>query len=127
MSNPKPNWWPQNPYPEDIFVMKRDRYPEIVPDDMTRTALSGCLGREFWEIASNMIWTALQNHREDMEDTIAALQADLDEAAGLLEQTNNYAEGAGCDYCGWTGCYFCGPRMKWLVAIAAFLAKKEAK
>ena len=64
---------------------------------------------------------------ECSQKRIAALQADLDEAAGLLEQTNNYAEGAGCDYCGWTGCYFCGPRMKWLVAIAAFLAKKEAK
>ncbi len=56
----KPNWWPKNPYPEDIFPMERDNYAEVVPDPKTRTALSGMLGREFWEIASRSIWDAIQ-------------------------------------------------------------------
>lgn len=58
----KPKWWPKNPYPEKIFPMKRDKYPEIVPDKCIRTALSGMLGREFWEIASNDIWRAVQEN-----------------------------------------------------------------
>jgi len=52
----RPDWWPKCPYPESIFPMPRERYAEIVPDPATRTALSGCLGREFWNIASDTIW-----------------------------------------------------------------------
>ena len=51
MKNNKPDWWPQNPYPESVFPMMREDYAEVVPDEKTRTALSGMLGREFWEIA----------------------------------------------------------------------------
>jgi len=61
----KPDWWPTNPYPEDIFVMKRERYAEIVPDPDLRTGLSGCLGRIFWEIASDSIFEAYTNHCEE--------------------------------------------------------------
>jgi len=61
----KPEWWPKNPYPVEIFPMPREEYSEIVPDPHLRTALSGMLGREFWEIASNAIWAALQNHIDD--------------------------------------------------------------
>lgn len=46
--------------------MPRTRYAEIVPDPDIRTGLSGMLGREFWEIASDMIWDAIQTHLEDM-------------------------------------------------------------
>ena len=56
----KPDWWPQNPYPSDIFTMPRERYAEIVPDDTLRTGLSGMLGREFWNIASECIWREMQ-------------------------------------------------------------------
>jgi hypothetical protein len=63
----KPSWWPKNPYPEDIFPMKRSEYSKIVPDDKTRTALSGCLGRMFWDIASDAILDALKFHLENME------------------------------------------------------------
>ena len=63
----KPDWWPDNPYPESIFPMKREEYPSVVPDRHKRTALSGMLGRVFWGIASNSIWVALQNHIKDME------------------------------------------------------------
>jgi len=61
----KPDWWPENPYPEDIFPMDRSRYPEIVIDPEIRTALSGMLGRIFWEIASESIWEAYKNSLED--------------------------------------------------------------
>jgi len=55
----KPDWWPKCPYPESIFPMPRERYVEIVPDPKLRTALSGMLGREFWDIASETIWEAM--------------------------------------------------------------------
>ena len=55
----KPNWWPRNPYPESIFTMSEEQYPEIVPDPKLRTTLSGMLGRRFWDIASDAIWAAM--------------------------------------------------------------------
>jgi len=55
----KPDWWPKNPYPIDVFPMPEERYPEIVPDPDLRTALSGMLGRQFWDIASEAIWEAM--------------------------------------------------------------------
>lgn len=58
----KPEWWPENPYPEIVFPMDAKKYLEIVPDPKTRTALSGCLGRLFWNIASEAIWESVQNH-----------------------------------------------------------------
>ena len=64
----KPDWWPKNPYPSDIFVMSRDQYQEIVPDPDVRTALSGMLGREFWDIASNEIWERLINRAMEEEN-----------------------------------------------------------
>lgn len=62
----KPTFWPKNPYPEDIFPMKRERYAEIVPDPDVRTALSGMLGRVFWEIASEEIWNELKEQIEEL-------------------------------------------------------------
>ena len=58
----KPNWWPKNPYPEYIFPMQREKYSEVVPDPGSRTALSGMLGREFWDIASESIYDALRSN-----------------------------------------------------------------
>ena len=55
----KPDWWPKNPYPSDIFPMPREKYEEIVPDPDLRTGLSGMLGREFWNIASEAVWDRL--------------------------------------------------------------------
>lgn len=62
---PKPEWWPKNPYPESVFPMPRDEYQIIVPDPRTRTALSGMLGRLFWNIASEAIWDAMQDEYID--------------------------------------------------------------
>ena len=55
----KPDWWPKNPYPSDIFPMPKEKYEEIVPDPDLRTGLSGMLGREFWNIASEAVWDRL--------------------------------------------------------------------
>ena len=55
----KPSWWLKNSYPPDIFPMPREEYEEIVPDPGLRTGLSGMLGREFWNIASEAIWNRL--------------------------------------------------------------------
>jgi hypothetical protein len=57
----KPIWWPKNPYPEDVFTMTVDDYIEMFPDPAQRTAISGCLGRIFWNIASDAIWEGFQN------------------------------------------------------------------
>ena len=66
----KPTWWPRNPYPEDIFPMQRKDYAEVVPDPLTRTRISGMLGREFWEIASEGIWNAWQDELTEIRDAV---------------------------------------------------------
>lgn len=68
----KPDWWPRDPFPEDIFPMARERYQEIVPDPDIRSALSGCLGRHFWGIASDAIWNAFRLAREEEDDISVA-------------------------------------------------------
>jgi hypothetical protein len=73
----KPDWWPRCPYPESVFPMPREEYENVVPDPNTRTALSGMLGREFWGLASDAIWDALQNHLQDLE--IEQLRGEKDE------------------------------------------------
>lgn len=64
-----PAWWPQCPYPVEIFPLPLSRYPAIVPDEAQRTALSGSLGRHFWQIASEEIWRSylleLQDRKRD--------------------------------------------------------------
>jgi len=49
------------------------RYAEIVPDPMTRTALSGVLGREFWEIASESILAAMEAAVGELVDELDTL------------------------------------------------------
>ena len=67
MDKEKPNWWPENPYPEVIFPMPKKDYAKIVPDPMTRTALSGMLGREFWDIASETIFDRYKENLEEID------------------------------------------------------------
>ena len=64
----KPDWWPENPYPVEIFTMLLEDYSKIIPDPNTRTAVSGMLGREFWEIASKSIWDAMCQAKEEQEE-----------------------------------------------------------
>jgi hypothetical protein len=58
----RPWWWPENPYPEDIFPMTIDEYVAAIPDPHLRTAISGCLARFGWRIAETQIWDAWQRH-----------------------------------------------------------------
>ena len=69
----KPTWWPDNPYPVDVFPMSDEQYPKIVPDPIVRTALSGCMGRLFWNIASNAIWNHLVEVSFESDITLAEL------------------------------------------------------
>ena len=52
----RPDWWPQCPYPEDVFPMTTEEYAAAVPDEKLRTAISGFLCRLGWEVASEAIW-----------------------------------------------------------------------
>ena len=67
----KPDWWPENPYPSDLFPMEREEYATIVPDPIRRTALTGMLGREIWEIASEMIWSRIRERAIDGELSVS--------------------------------------------------------
>jgi hypothetical protein len=64
-AKPKPSWWPQNPYPADLFPMEREEFAKIILDPRLRTAIAGCLGRMFWEIASDSIWEAWQREQSE--------------------------------------------------------------
>lgn len=55
----KPDWWPKNPYPKSVFVMTIDEYAKTVPNPKTRTAISGCLGRMFFETISDDLFERL--------------------------------------------------------------------
>ena len=59
----KPEWWPECPYPESVFPMTVDEYVKAVPGEKLRTAISGSLGREFWNIASEAIFAALEKSK----------------------------------------------------------------
>ncbi len=74
----KPNWWPENPYPESVFPMKESEYPALVPDEKTRTALSGMLARRTWNVCSDEIW-------ELVKDDLAQLKTVEDERDRLRE------------------------------------------
>jgi len=61
----KPDLWPKNPYPIEIFPMTIDEYIEQIPDPILRTAISGYLGRLFWNIASETIWEKINEAIEN--------------------------------------------------------------
>lgn len=43
--------------------MTVEDYVILMPDPQLRTALSGCMGRLFWDIASDSILEAWRNHQ----------------------------------------------------------------
>lgn len=54
----KPAWWPECPWPEEIWPMTEEQYVAAVPDENLRTAISGYLARFGWERAEAKILTA---------------------------------------------------------------------
>ena len=61
----KPEWFPENPYPESIFPMTDDEYVKAIPDPHLRTAISGFLGRKFWDLAEQAILEAWEEQEAD--------------------------------------------------------------
>ena len=72
--NEKPDWWPENPYPANVFPLTMEAYADLI-DAETRTAVSGCLGRFFWDIASDHIFAAMQSSDERQNPNDVLLQA----------------------------------------------------
>ena len=69
MNNDLPTWWPENPYPESVFPMTTEEYVKVVPDEDKRIAISGHLGRLFWNLASKLILEAWRlEQAESKED-----------------------------------------------------------
>jgi len=52
----KPDWWPENPYPESVWPMTMDDVAYEIRDPDKLTAISGSMGRHFWNLASDDIW-----------------------------------------------------------------------
>ena len=77
----KPEWWPENPYFESAMgIIKSDAdYAEAIPDPSLRTAISWYLGNRFWNLASDMIFEALQNHFEEVGEVLLTGRSDFDE------------------------------------------------
>lgn len=63
----RPDWWPVNPYPSDIFIGRRDELAKLIPDESTRSKVAGIMGRMFWDIASDMIWDRMVASQEDSD------------------------------------------------------------
>ena len=76
----KPKWWPECPYPESIFSATEDDYVAAIPDENKRTAISGFLGRSFWNIASKSIWNAMQKNIGSDELMMSAILEAIDDA-----------------------------------------------
>ena len=70
----KPDWWPINPYPESVWPMQLGDISEIVRDPDELTAISGCMGRHFWEVASDDVCRAVQEELDFL-----GLDGNLDE------------------------------------------------
>lgn len=62
-----PDWWPECPWPEEVWVMTDKEYVQAVPDPKLRTAISGFLMREGWKIACREILQALNAQGEDRD------------------------------------------------------------
>jgi hypothetical protein len=63
MNDPRdnlPEWWPECPYPDDLFPMTIEEYIRAVPDPKLRTSISGLLYRCGWNVASKQIFQALR-------------------------------------------------------------------
>jgi hypothetical protein len=59
---------PENPYPEIIFPMTTKDYAKAIPDPMTRTAISGCIGRWAFDMTKKYILDKLIEEFENESD-----------------------------------------------------------
>jgi len=63
----RPDWWPENPWPDDIFPMTLEEYVEAIPDPHLRSAISGNLARWAFEVTSDMILKTLKDRGYEIE------------------------------------------------------------
>lgn len=61
----KPEWWPECPYPEDVFPGEARELVEVIPDGALRTRLAGVVGRHFWQLAEDAIWERWHEYLSD--------------------------------------------------------------
>lgn len=66
----KPDWWPENPYPESIFRMTDDQFASAIPDENLRTSISGYCARLFFGIASREIFKAYKSNHEEAAELL---------------------------------------------------------
>ena len=75
MSDKRPDWWPENPYPESVFTMTEEEYIEVIPDKHLRTRISGFMARFGWDRADEAIYEAWV---EDTTSPTAEVSSDAD-------------------------------------------------
>lgn len=85
-----PDWFPKNPYPVSVFSMTDDEYVAAIPDTRLRTAISGYLGRVFWDIASKKIAEAYQ---ADQQELLAALEITIPHLEFICEHNKGLFNG----------------------------------
>ena len=61
MNKKRPSWWPECPWPADVWPMTKEEYAKAIPDPKLRTAISGFLMRLGWELCENAIWEQLKD------------------------------------------------------------------
>lgn len=54
-----PSWWPECPWPASVWRMTTEEYFAFIPNEQNRTAVSGLLMREGWELACRSIYKEL--------------------------------------------------------------------
>ena len=57
----KPKWWPECPWPAEVWPMTQEDYIAAVPDPKLRTAISGFLMRRGWELCEEDILRSLKD------------------------------------------------------------------
>jgi len=56
----KPTWWPECPWPKEVWPMTQEEYKKAIPDPHLRTAISGFLMRLGWELAEEDIFKKMK-------------------------------------------------------------------
>jgi len=61
MNKKRPSFWPECPWPADVWPMTQQDYIAAVPDLKLRTAISCFLMRSGWKTAEEGIWKSLKD------------------------------------------------------------------
>jgi len=64
----KPSFWPENPYPESVWPMTMDDVSYEIRDPDMLTAISGSMGRHFYNLALEDVWELVAPELAENED-----------------------------------------------------------